>query len=86
MYSEQEKSFQHKRFLYAMIILVCTILIDTAVVKIYDIVDKDFIPIQTKIVLFSINSSLCLFLQFYIIRYLQRSFKVGHLKRPLEIN
>jgi hypothetical protein len=85
MYSEQEKSFQHKRFLYAMIILVCTILIDTAVVKIYDIVDKDFIPIQTKIVLFSINSSLCLFLQFYIIRYLQRSFKVGHLKRPLEI-
>src|SRR5919107_1882721 len=85
MYSEQEKSFRHKRFLYAMIILVGIILMDTASVKIYDIIDKNFIPIQTKIVLFSINSSLCLFLQFFIIRYLQRSFNVGHLKRPLKI-
>jgi hypothetical protein len=58
-----------------MIALIVTILIDTSVVKINDLIDKYFIPIQGKLILFTVNSSLCLLLQFLIIRYFQISFK-----------
>jgi hypothetical protein len=61
-----------------MITLIAIILIDITVVKIYDVTDKNFIPIQHKLLLFSINSSACLVLQFFIIRYLQYSIKVGN--------
>lgn len=61
-----------------MITLIAIILIDITVVKIYDVTDKNFIPIQQKLLLFSINSSACLVLQFFIIRYLQYSIKVGN--------
>ena len=62
-------SFDHRRFLYLMVALIVTILIDTAVVKIYDVVDKNFIPSAYKLILFSINSLVSLLLKVLIIRY-----------------
>lgn len=85
MQRAHEKSFKHNKFLFAMIILVGTILIDTGVVKIYDVIDKNFIPSEIKLVLFYINSSLCLVLQLFIIKYLQGSFTVDRLNRLLKI-
>jgi len=58
-----------------MIALIVTLLIDTSVVKVNDLIDKYFIPIQSKLILFSVNSLFCLLLQFFIINYIQRSFK-----------
>ena len=58
-----------------MITLIVTILIDTSVVKINDLIDKNFISLQSKLILFTVNSSLCLLLQFFIIKYLQNSIK-----------
>jgi hypothetical protein len=67
-----------------MIALIVTILIDTSVVKINDLIDKYFIPIQGKLILFTVNSSLCLLLQFLIIRYLQNSIKRDQLSKKLK--
>ena len=58
-----------------MIALIVTVLIDTSVVKINDLIDKYFIPMQSKLMLFAINSFLCLLLQFFIIKYIESSFK-----------
>ena len=69
-----------------MIALIATILIDTAIVKIYDITDKSFIPLQLKIILFSLNSIACLLLQFLIVRQLQRSFRADKSKGRLRTN
>jgi hypothetical protein len=59
-----------------MIALIATVLVDISVVKIYDVTDKNFIPLHYKLLLFSINSSVCLILQFFILRYLQNSIKL----------
>jgi hypothetical protein len=50
-----------------MIGLVVTSIIDISIVKINDLIDKYFIPVQGKLILFATNSSVCLFLQFYFI-------------------
>ena len=66
-----------------MIALIVTLLIDTAFVKINDLIDKNFMPIQSKIGLFSANSSICLLLQFIIIKFVTNSFGRDRLKnRP----
>jgi hypothetical protein len=59
--------------------------VDTSFVKTYDIVNKQFIPIQGKTVLFSAISSLCLVLQFFIVRYVHGSIKVDLLDKPVKI-
>ena len=58
-----------------MIGLVLVLIIDISIVKVYDLIDKAFISQSNKLLLFSINSAVCLVLQFTIIHYLQRSFK-----------
>ncbi|HEX2406996.1 MAG TPA: hypothetical protein VHJ38_07285 [Nitrososphaeraceae archaeon] len=70
-----ENSFSYKKFLCIIILLIVTIIIDTSIVKVYDLVYKPFINEQTKLLIFSINSILGLALQFIIIIYLQRIFK-----------
>jgi hypothetical protein len=69
-----------------MVALIVTILIDTAIVKIYDVVDKNFIPSTYKLMLFSINSLLSLLLKVLIIRYVQRTIKNAPLKKALKTN
>jgi hypothetical protein len=68
-----------------MIALIVTLLVDTSVVKIYDLIGKYFIPLQSKLILFSINSSLCLLLQYFIIKYIQSSFKRDQLNKTLKV-
>jgi hypothetical protein len=68
-----------------MIALIVTLLIDTSVVKINDLIDKFFIPLQSKLILFSVNSSLCLLLQYFIIKYLRSSFERDRLKKTLKV-
>jgi hypothetical protein len=66
-------------------VLIVTLLIDTSVVKINDLIDKYFIPLQSKLILFSINSSLCLLLEFLIIKYIQSSSESYKLNKRLMI-
>lgn len=70
-----EKTFGNRKFVLLLISLIIIILVDTSVVKVNDLVDKYFIPVPSKLILFSITCTLCLFLQFNIIRYVQRLFK-----------
>ena len=64
MATEQKDSFNPLHFLLIMIGLITILLIDTSVVKVYDFVNKDFIPTREKIVLFSVNSFACVFLEY----------------------
>jgi hypothetical protein len=68
-----------------MIALIVTVLIDTSVVKINDLIDKYFIPLQSKLMLFAVNSSLCVLLQFFIIKYLESSIKRDRLNKELKV-
>jgi hypothetical protein len=69
-----------------MISLVVTLLIDTFIVKVYDLIEKSIIPLQSKFLLFSINTSFCLLLEIIIIKYLQSSFKKHQLNKRLNVN
>lgn len=60
----------HSKLVFYMLILTITIVIDISVVKIYDLIDKYFLSADYKILLFSINSAVSLFLQFMALRYL----------------
>lgn len=69
-----------------MIGLAVTILIDTSVVKVNDLIDKYLIPMQSKVILFSVNSSLCLLLQYSIFKYIKGSFEEERPGKKLKIN
>jgi hypothetical protein len=73
VHSASMSTFSNRKFLVLTLALVATILIDTSVVKVNDLIDKNFIPLQSKLILFSVNSLLCMVLQFFIIRYIYAS-------------
>jgi hypothetical protein len=62
------------------------LVIDISIVKVYDLVDKSFIAMQVKIILFSINTSVCIFLEFIIIKYMKDSFKSNQLNKRSYVN
>jgi hypothetical protein len=68
-----------------MIGLIVTSIIDISIVKINDLIDKNFIPLLGKLILFTINSSLCLLLQFFLVRYIHTSFQRDRLNRTLKV-
>jgi hypothetical protein len=82
---EHKKSFNQKNFLLIMIGLIVTSIIDISIVKINDLIDKYFIPLQGKIRLFAVNSSVCLLLQLFLIRYIHFSFQRDKLTRTLKV-
>jgi hypothetical protein len=69
-----------------MIGLVVIIVIDTSIVKVYDLVNKFLIPQQAKLVLFSINTSFCLLLEYIIIKYTKISSNIRRLDERLSFN
>jgi hypothetical protein len=73
-----------------MIALMITLIIDTSIVKVYDLIDKYFISTQGKVILFSINTSLCLLLQFvvtrYVIKHVKNLFKTHQSYKSLNAN
>jgi hypothetical protein len=64
-----------------MVALTVSLLIDTSFVKINDLIDKNFIPMQSKAILFSLNSSVCLLLQLIIIKSVTSSFGKDRLNK-----
>ena len=80
------KTFNNKIFLIIMSVLLVTVVIDTSVVKINDLIDKYFIPLQSKLILFAINSSLIILFQFIVVKYVTNSFKIARSNKSLRIN
>jgi hypothetical protein len=64
-----------------MIALAVTLILDTSFVKINDLIDKYLIPMESKLILFSLNSSICMFLQFLAIRLVMNSFGSHQLRK-----
>lgn len=75
MIKADEISFSSKKFLFIMLALIGTLIVDNSIVRVYDIVNKAFIPIDPKILLFSVSSSLCLLLAFIVLYYTEKIFK-----------
>jgi hypothetical protein len=85
MQGKPQKSLTQKKFLPFMIALIVILLIDISFVRIYDLIEKNFIPLQSKLLLFSVTSSLCLLLQLYLIRYIRNSLKIDRLDKTLRV-
>src|SRR5262245_5766385 len=68
-----------------MITLVACSIIDVSLVKINDLIDKYFIPILGRLVLFTVNASICLLLQFFLIRYIRGSYKGDRMNKTLKV-
>jgi hypothetical protein len=68
-----------------MITLIAVLIIDTSLVKIYDLIQKNLIQLQNKLVLFSVNSSLCLLLQIFLIRYIRNTLRLDRLNKTLKV-
>jgi len=68
---EHPKLIGDTNFLIVLIAIAVTLLIDTSIAKINDLID---IATESKLILFSLNSSICLLLQFIIIKYAVHSF------------
>jgi len=49
-------------------------------------IDKSFISTQAKVILFSINTSICIFLEFIIIKYIKSSLKSNQLNKTSNVN
>ena len=65
--------------------IIAIMLIDTSVVKIYEIIDKYFAPSQVKILLFSGEALLCLLLQFLLLKQVWNSFKTNQSHSRLQV-
>ena len=68
-----------------MLILISTIIIDSSVLKFNDLIPKSYIHHHEKMLLFAINTSLCLILVFLIINYIEKSFKKNPLNKKFSI-
>jgi hypothetical protein len=68
-----------------MIGLIVTSVVDISIVKINDLIDKFFIPQQGRLILFAVNNTLCLFLQFWLIVYIHTFFQRERLNRTLRV-
>lgn len=77
---KQRIAFSQRKFSLLMIALVVTILIDISFVKIYDLIAKALVPIHIKLILFSVNTALCVLLGFIIVYYTRASFLSTHLR------
>jgi hypothetical protein len=56
-------------------VLIVALIIDVSIVKVYDLIDKFLIPEKVKLVIFSVNTSIVLLVDFIIIKYLRASLK-----------
>jgi hypothetical protein len=82
---EHPKLTENRKLLIVMIALAVTLIIDTSFVKINDLVDKYIIPMDSKLILFSIISSVCLFLQLLAIRFVMNSFGSYQLRKTPKV-
>jgi hypothetical protein len=82
---EHPKLIGNRKFLIVMIAIAITLIIDTSFVKINDLIDKYLMPMQSKLILFSVNSSICLFLQLLAIRFVMNSFGSHQLRKTPKV-
>lgn len=85
MLKEYVTTFSHKKFIYLMLVLIVALGIDNGILKINDLVSNTFIPEGGKLLLFAVNSSLCLLLVFIILTYLEASFKKNPLNKKFNV-
>jgi hypothetical protein len=84
MHSNLKLLEQRKLFLIMITLVVCSI-IDISLVKINDLINKYFISIDSRLVLFSVNGLLILLLQILLIKYIRDSFRGERIAKTLKV-
>jgi hypothetical protein len=69
-----KESLSNLKFLIIISGLIVTLLIDSSFIKIYDLIDKNFISIDQKKILFSINTLVSIFFQYLLVRHIKNIF------------
>jgi hypothetical protein len=85
IHSNPKKLLEQRKLFLIMIALVVCSIIDISLVKINDLINKYFISIESRLVLFSVNGSLILLLQFLLIKYIRDSFKGERIAKTLKV-
>lgn len=65
-------TFNSKKIFLTITCIMAIILIDTFLIKFYDLVDKNFIPIFEKKIILAIIVSACLILEFILLKYTKK--------------
>jgi hypothetical protein len=63
--------FNNQAIFLIILGLMTTLLIDTTFIKLYDVVSKNTLPIDTRAIVFSINISISLVLQLILLKYVK---------------
>lgn len=80
-----KKLVEQRKLSLIMIALVVCSIIDISLVKINDLINKYFIPIESRLALFSVNGLLCLLLQFLLIKHIRNSFRGERQVKTLKV-
>lgn len=64
--------FNNKVIFIIIVFLMISLFVDTSFIRSYDLINKNITPIETREVIFSLNISICISLQFLILRYMSR--------------
>lgn len=75
----------NKTIFVVTVCIFASFIIDTTLVRTYDIIDKQAIPIQTKNLIFSLNVFFCLILQFFLLQYTRGLTKKKELRAKLSL-
>ena len=70
-------SFKNSRFLVILIPIIIILVFDTTIINLYDLIDKYFFIDIHRVVLFSIIASICILLQYLLLKYIHKSIKLN---------
>lgn len=82
---KKDELFSNKTTFIVVVCIFASFIVDTTLVRTYDIIDKQSIPIQTKNLIFSLNVSFCLILQFFLLQYSRYLTRKKELRAKLNL-
>ncbi|SRR6266540_955684 len=74
-----------RKIFLIIIVLMGFILVDTFLIKFYDTIDKNFIPIDIKKIIFSVMAFLCIVFQLIVLHYLKKLNSKTKVDRRIDV-
>ena len=74
-----------RKIFLIIIVLMGFILVDTFLIKFYDTIDKNFIPMDIKKIIFSVMAFLCIVFQLIILHYLKKLNSKTKVDRRIDV-
>jgi hypothetical protein len=78
--------YSNRKFLVIVSALIILMVTDIALIRIYDIISKQFIPTDTKEILFTIISISCLIAEYLLLEFIKPLHNKNKSENKLHIN